>query len=186
MNKLQTCQVFMKMHELFLRAVTSPTPPPRLQFLTGNKLYSIPKVSLCFVFQTIWHDLVQLFAMLSVNVRENSARKHYLEGKYKPKSQWLRILCKILDEIWELKHENAWKSSTLRNAAWMREWAKNAWTSPQMRDTWQVWNRGRGNFKILHKIVEKMRVSRLVFVSAPSPIVLCSLRQIQGWFGRTP
>ena len=27
-----------------------------------------------------------------------SAAKHYLEGKYKPKSQWLRILCKILDE----------------------------------------------------------------------------------------
>ena len=27
----------------------------------------------------------------------------------------------------------AWKSSIFRNAAWLREWVKNAWTSRQMR-----------------------------------------------------
>ena len=34
--------------------------------------------------------------------------------------------------------KNEWQSSISRNASVMREWVKNAWTSRQMREAWQV------------------------------------------------
>ena len=58
-----------------------------------------------YVFRTIWRDIVRLFAMLSVNVRENRAAKQYLKGKYKSKSQRLGLMCKILDECGNLSQK---------------------------------------------------------------------------------
>ena len=63
-----------------------------------------PLLRVSYVFRTIWRDIVRLFAMLSVNVRENRAAKQYLKGKYKPKSQRLGM-CKILDECGNLSQK---------------------------------------------------------------------------------
>ena len=40
-----------------------------------------------------------------------------------------------------MKPENAWKSSIFRNEGVMRDWVKNAWTSRQMREAWQICSR---------------------------------------------
>ena len=49
----------MKMHALFLRAITPPYP----QFLTGNKLYSILKVSSVLYFKQFGMTIVRLFVL---------------------------------------------------------------------------------------------------------------------------